>query len=143
MDYLREEMGCPHPHHKEVSFSSGHRHNHTRCVTYLGQGEGRCSSNMTYCLSDAGHRWYGSSYDVPKVCSFRPVTSYIPSEGSSPTNTAVRFSLSSHGISGAFCLTVDVRRGGWLLIAVPILARSCYAGLPMGGLRAGGLHVGG
>lgn len=68
LDYLREEMGCPHPHHKEVSFSNGHKGNHTRCVTYLGQGDGRCSSNMTYCLSDAGHRWYGSSYDVPKVC---------------------------------------------------------------------------
>jgi hypothetical protein len=36
-----------------------------------------CSINFTYCLADAGHRWFGSTYDESAVCQYQ---GYAPSE---------------------------------------------------------------
>lgn len=62
---LRTATGCAN-HATTISFQNGTKKNSTTCTTYpVGAG---CAANFTYCLSDAGHRWYGSTYDQYRLC---------------------------------------------------------------------------
>eukprot|EP00037_Helgoeca_nana_P002740 m.35831 g.35831 ORF g.35831 m.35831 type:complete len:407 (+) comp12812_c0_seq2:187-1407(+) len=62
---LRTASGCTN-HKSVVSFQNGTKGNATTCTTFpIDAG---CTANFTYCLSDAGHRWYGSAYDQYQLC---------------------------------------------------------------------------
>eukprot|EP00041_Stephanoeca_diplocostata_P010767 m.172484 g.172484 ORF g.172484 m.172484 type:complete len:415 (+) comp18287_c0_seq2:49-1293(+) len=64
---LREATGCDPEARATVSFRNGTKGNMTVCTTWAG-GASCAHTNFTYCLSDAGHRWYGSTYDFYGVC---------------------------------------------------------------------------
>jgi len=69
IDRLRDVSGCtPHLHNPELTFRNGTAGNRTRCHSYSQAG---CSVNFTYCLSDAGHQWYGAEIDNDGVCRWQ------------------------------------------------------------------------
>ena len=67
IDRLREVSGCNPGGAKELTFRNGTGGNRTRCHAYSQAG---CSVNFTYCLSDAGHQWYGAEIDNDGVCRY-------------------------------------------------------------------------
>eukprot|EP00663_Eupelagonemidae_sp_cell21sb_P006317 gene6318-biopygen8755 len=48
-----------------LTFLNGTRGNSTKCVSWKG-----CSANVTLCLADGGHRWYGDHYARTTVCEW-------------------------------------------------------------------------
>jgi len=51
---------------EEVSFFNGTGDDTTQCTTVFG-----CASNLTTCVSKAGHWWYGAPYDVTTPCLYK------------------------------------------------------------------------
>jgi poly(3-hydroxybutyrate) depolymerase len=49
------------------SFHNGTTDNATTCYSWSSCPH---AANVTYCLSDAGHQWYGDNYDYPAVCEY-------------------------------------------------------------------------
>ena len=65
LEALRHVSGCD-IHTTRITFANGTKGNMTTCVGYhVGH---TCPANMTYCVSDGGHRWYGSTYDQYHLC---------------------------------------------------------------------------
>jgi poly(3-hydroxybutyrate) depolymerase len=64
--FLLETWGCD-PHAESViSFHNGTLRNYTSCRTWPS-----CATNVTLCLSDAGHKWFGDHPDIYAVCRFQ------------------------------------------------------------------------
>ena len=55
--HLAEVNGCDLARPSAISFSNGTAGNHTVCRTFSG-----CAANVTYCISDAGHAWFGDFF---------------------------------------------------------------------------------
>jgi len=60
-DYFRRSYKCSEDA-QIVSFENGTQDNSTVCHSWTG------CTNVTYCLSDAGHRWFGDIYNITEVC---------------------------------------------------------------------------
>jgi len=63
--YLLRTSGCdPSAASSMVSFHNGSAGNATVCRTWPG-----CETNVTLCLSDAGHKWFGADLDISEICA--------------------------------------------------------------------------
>jgi len=80
-EYFRRAYGCSEDS-KVLTFRNGTAGNATECYSWTG------CTNVTYCVSDAGHRWYGDVYDVVAVCTW---------EGYSASECAFSSDLASYG----------------------------------------------
>jgi len=68
-----EINGCNMTQRPVVSFKNGTKRNTTVCHTWSG-----CDANVTTCLSDAGHTWFGDTSNGAEVCpwEYGPNSSY-------------------------------------------------------------------
>lgn len=64
IDHILHKMGCTRPK-KHTTFRNGSLHNRTHCTSYVSDA---CTTNVTYCVANAGHRWYGSTYNQYEIC---------------------------------------------------------------------------
>eukprot|EP00035_Acanthoeca_spectabilis_P012502 m.223221 g.223221 ORF g.223221 m.223221 type:complete len:134 (+) comp15635_c0_seq17:887-1288(+) len=55
--HFAKRNGCTDPTH--LSFRNGTDGNSTVCRTWVG-----CDANVTFCLSDAGHTWFGDFFSA-------------------------------------------------------------------------------
>jgi poly(3-hydroxybutyrate) depolymerase len=60
-DHFRRAYKCSDDAHA-VTFKNGTHGNSTVCHSWTG------CTNVTHCLSDAGHRWFGDIYNITEVC---------------------------------------------------------------------------
>ena len=60
--FVLKQYGCDPTTPPKVSFQNGTSGNATLCQTWP------CSTNVTMCWADAGHRWFGDVYDRYAVC---------------------------------------------------------------------------
>jgi hypothetical protein len=65
-DFFASKFGCQ---HEVESFVNGSARNSTLCRSFSHCDEGH-GTNVTYCESVAGHRWYGDTFDKAAWCKY-------------------------------------------------------------------------
>eukprot|EP00746_Dinoflagellata_sp_MGD_P020612 gnl/MRDRNA2_/MRDRNA2_148036_c0_seq1.p1 gnl/MRDRNA2_/MRDRNA2_148036_c0~~gnl/MRDRNA2_/MRDRNA2_148036_c0_seq1.p1 ORF type:complete len:409 (-),score=70.79 gnl/MRDRNA2_/MRDRNA2_148036_c0_seq1:56-1282(-) len=77
-DFFSKKYECS-TEQPQTTFQNGVSGNATRCKSFVG-----CSANFTYCMSDAGHHWYGENISIPamkEICAFGGFNSTECQEG--------------------------------------------------------------
>jgi poly(3-hydroxybutyrate) depolymerase len=109
-EHFRKAYGCSEDN-KVQTFKNGTAGNATECYSWTG------CTNVTYCVSDAGHQWYGDVYDAAAVCTW---------QGYSTSECSFSSSLASYGPQ-----TDSISTTGQIISFFDAIRREGSAGSPI------------